>query len=106
MDKQPNTPEAISLIDAMLARRSRRFAQGMNLPTGPLAFRSQHAPNPLTEEQEAALAFAACGVTGYALAELPYGRSATPEQWRKYVTHLLAERSPVVTPCTIVLSSS
>ena len=79
MNRQPNTPEAISLIDAMLARRSRRFAQGMNLPTGPLAFRSQHAPNPLTEEQEAALAFAACGVTGYALAELPYGRSATPE---------------------------
>lgn len=79
MEVHPNTPEDISLIDAMLARRSRRFAQGMNLPTGPLAFRSQRAPNPLSEEQEAALAFAACGVTGYALAELPYGHSASPE---------------------------
>jgi hypothetical protein len=75
----PDTANDLSLIDAMLARRSRRFAQGMNLATGPLAFRSQHPPNPLSEEQEAALAFAACGVTGYALAELPYGRSATPE---------------------------
>ena len=79
METPPNTPDDVLLIDAMLARRSRRFAQGMNLPTGPLAFRSQHAPNPLTEDQEAALAFAACGVTGYALAELPYGRSTTPE---------------------------
>ena len=31
-------------------------------------------PLPLTETEEAALAFAACGVTGYALADLSYGR--------------------------------
>jgi hypothetical protein len=86
-----NAPGNVSLIDAMLARRSRRFAQGMNLPTGPLAYRSQRAPNPLSEEQEAALAFAACGVTGYALAELPYGRSATPEaSGGNIMTHFVA----------------
>ncbi|HEY5741699.1 MAG TPA: hypothetical protein VIS99_04095, partial [Terrimicrobiaceae bacterium] len=84
-------PPDISLIDAMLARRSRRFAQGMNLPTGPLAFRSQRPPNPLNEQQEAALAFAACGLTGYALAELPYGHSATPESsGGNIMTHFLA----------------
>ena len=54
----------MSLLEAMLARRSRRFAPGMSLPTGPLAYRSEREPDPLREEEEAALAFAACGVTG------------------------------------------
>jgi hypothetical protein len=36
----------------------------MSLPTGPLAYRSEREPDPLREEEEAALAFAACGVTG------------------------------------------
>ena len=55
-----NQMHRVSLSDAMLARRSRRFAKGMNLPTGPLAFRSQRAPEPLLEDEEAALVFAAC----------------------------------------------
>jgi hypothetical protein len=44
----------------------------MKLTGGPLAYESQRPPEPLSEEEEAALAFAACGVTGFALAELPY----------------------------------
>ena len=43
----------------------------MNLG-GALDYQSQHQPQPLTLEQEALLGFAASGVTGYALAELPY----------------------------------
>ena len=86
-----NQMHRVSLSDAMLARRSRRFAKGMNLPTGPLAFRSQRAPEPLREDEESALAFAACGVTGYALAELPYGPSATPESsGGNIMTHFIA----------------
>ncbi len=61
-----------SLCDAMARRRSRRFARGMKLNGGPLAYESREAPAPLLFEEEAALAFAACGVTGYAMAELPY----------------------------------
>lgn len=61
-----------SLFDALLNRRSRRFAAGMKLNGGPLAYQSARQPYPLTIDEEAALAFAACGVTGYALAELPY----------------------------------
>jgi hypothetical protein len=81
----------VSLFDAMLARRSRRFASGMNLPSGPLTFRSRRAPNPLGEEEEAALAFAACGVIGYALAELPYGDSSIPESaGGNIMTHFVA----------------
>jgi hypothetical protein len=51
----------------------------MKLNGGPLAFESARAPQPLTIDEEAALAFAACGVTGYALAELPYETGNVPE---------------------------
>jgi hypothetical protein len=60
------------LLDALLKRRSRRFGMGMRMETGPLAFHSRHAPLPLTEEEEAMLAFAASGVTGRALLDLSF----------------------------------
>jgi hypothetical protein len=64
--------EHYSLLDALLARRSRRFGKGMRLNGGPLAYASAHEPEPLSLAEEAALAFAACGITGYTMAELPY----------------------------------
>lgn len=63
----------VTLLDALLNRRSRRVGLGMSIPAGPFRYKSPHAPVPLTEEEEAVLAFAACGVTGYALADLSYG---------------------------------
>jgi hypothetical protein len=60
------------LLEALKKRRSRRFALGMKMDKGPLAYSSRHAPFPLTEEEEAALVFAAAGITGYALADLPF----------------------------------
>src|SRR5947207_815742 len=53
-----------SLLDALRERRSRRFGLGMKMEQGPLAYQSEHAPIPLDEEEEALLAFAACGITG------------------------------------------
>jgi hypothetical protein len=47
---------------------------GMKIESGPFAYESHHEPLPLSETEEAVLAFAACGVTGYALADLSYGR--------------------------------
>ena len=67
------------LLDALIERRSRRFGGGMSLNGGPLAYDSKHAPQPLSLEEEAALAFAACGITGPALAELPYESGEVPE---------------------------
>ncbi len=61
-----------SLLDALLARRSRRFGRGMHLNGGPLAYASAHEPAPLSLLEEAMLAFAACGITGYTMGELPY----------------------------------
>jgi hypothetical protein len=54
-----------SLLQALIERRSRRFAAGMKLDGGPLTFESDRAPQLLSEGEEAALAFAACGVTGW-----------------------------------------
>src|SRR5262245_30334519 len=44
----------------------------MKMPGGPLAFQSRHEPAPLSEEEQAAMVFAACGITGHALADLCY----------------------------------
>ena len=61
------------LLSALNGRRSRRFGVGMKMTDGPLAYQSHHHALPLTKIEEAALAFAACGITGRALADLTYG---------------------------------
>jgi hypothetical protein len=60
------------LLAALRDRRSRRFGLGMRIPSGPLAFQSRYKTTPLSEDEEAALVFAACGITGHALADLCY----------------------------------
>jgi hypothetical protein len=62
------------LLEALKKRRSRRFGLGMKMDKGPLAYSSRHAHFPLSEEEEAALVFAACGITGYALGDLSYAQ--------------------------------
>ncbi len=62
------------LLEALLQRRSRRFSLGMKMAEGPLAYESRRAPLPLSEEEEAALVFAAAGITGYALLDLSFTR--------------------------------
>ena len=71
------------LMQALLTRRSRRFGKGMHLDGGPLSFASEQQPQPLSLEEEAILAFAACGVTGYGLAELPFQNGEQPETGRR-----------------------
>jgi hypothetical protein len=63
-----------TLLNVLRGRRSRRFGPGMKIEHGPFAYASQQPSLPLTEDEEAALVFAAGGVTGYALADLAYGR--------------------------------
>ncbi len=59
------------LLDALRDRRSRRFGRGMAI-AGPLAHKSESPGVPLTEDEQALLAFAACGLTGPALGDLEY----------------------------------
>jgi hypothetical protein len=61
------------LFSALRERRSRRFAFGGRLEGGPLDYASEHEPVPLTEEERAILAFAATGITGWALNDLGLG---------------------------------
>jgi hypothetical protein len=71
--------ERYPLLDALLARRSRRFGKGFALDGGPLSYASEQLAEPLSMDDEAALVFAASGVTGYALGDLPYAPGADPE---------------------------
>jgi hypothetical protein len=52
----PDDLRRFPLLDALRLRRSRRFARGLAMPEGPLAYRSEHRPEPLTDEEEALLA--------------------------------------------------
>jgi len=53
------------LVAALLGRRSRRFGLGMQIPDGPFAHKSGHAPKPLSEI-ETMLVVGACGAnTGW-----------------------------------------
>lgn len=67
------------LLDALVGRRSRRFGRGFHLDGGPLSYKSTLQPEPLTLAEEGALAFAACGVTGFTLGDLPFTGGSTPE---------------------------
>lgn len=67
------------LLKAIVQRRSRRFGLGMELDGGPLAYQSRQRPVPLTTQEEAVLAFAAAGLTGHALGDLPYQPGKAPE---------------------------
>src|SRR5947208_796933 len=78
MSDIPNGLASFPLLTALLERRSRRFGAGFRLNGGPLAFESQRAPAPLSTAEEAALAFAANGVNGYALSELPFDTGDRP----------------------------
>lgn len=83
------------LLEALIERRSRRFGGGMSLNGGPLAYRSRRAPQPLSLEEEAALAFAGCGITGFALAELPYEGGELPEAGGgNIMTHFVGRTVP------------
>jgi len=53
------------LIQALLGRRSRRFSLGAEIPDGPLAYRSHHAPIPLSELEQLLLLTSVGGNTGW-----------------------------------------
>lgn len=53
------------LMRAIFGRRSRRFGLGMEIPSGPLAFKSGSDPQPLSELEQAILVTSATGVSGW-----------------------------------------
>jgi len=90
------------LLTALRERRSRRFGLGMKMPDGPLAFESRHQPTPLTEAEEAALVFAACGITGYALADLCYTQTGGGNIMAGLVSRTIASGDALQTVALVV----
>ena len=68
----PGIDGAWPLFDTMFKRRSRRFSAGAQIPGGATEFVSSKLPMPLDETEEAFLVWAATGVTGQVLADLPF----------------------------------
>lgn len=61
-----------SVLDAIFQRRARRIPWGGEKPGGVTPFRSEKEPFPLDEAEEALLVAAGAGITGIALADIPY----------------------------------
>ncbi|MBI4641185.1 MAG: hypothetical protein HY731_10855 [Candidatus Tectomicrobia bacterium] len=80
------------LLGAVFGRRARRFALGMEMPNGPLAFRSRHAPIPLSELEQALLVSAATGVTGWNFG-IPYSPGRDGE-YSSYTLRLTGRTNP------------
>jgi hypothetical protein len=93
-----------SLLDALRQRRSRRFGLGMKIPTGPLAYESKHRSRPLTEGEEAAMVFAACGITGHALADLCYAEGEGGGIMAGLVARTIASGDGLQTVALIVIN--
>jgi hypothetical protein len=53
------------LMEALIGRRSRRFALGDEIPDGSLAYKSKHEPVPLSELERALVLSAMGGTTGW-----------------------------------------
>src|SRR5262245_58470871 len=102
----PNDFESYPLLAALRHRRSRRFGRGMKIPGGPLAYESQHRPVPLTESEEAALVFAACGITGHALADLAYAPGEGGNIMAGLVARTIASGDGLQTVALIVTNDS
>jgi hypothetical protein len=56
---------AFPLMEALVGRRSRRFALGAEIPDGPLAYNSKHEPVPLSELERALVLASMGGTTGW-----------------------------------------
>lgn len=68
-----------TLLDLLEQRKTRRFGCGMELPAGPLRYRSAMPPIPLSQEEVRYLLYAGVGETGRHLADMQYARRSGRE---------------------------
>jgi hypothetical protein len=80
------------LFDAIAGRRARRFGLGMEVPSGPLAFRSAAEPMPLTERERSILVAAGTGVTGWSFG-VPFGPDR-PSEHAHYTQRFTGRTTP------------
>lgn len=80
------------LMQAMFGRRARRFGMGMEIPSGPLAFKSRSDPQPLSELERSILVAAATGVTGWNFG-VPFGPDR-PDAHAHYTQRFTGRTAP------------
>jgi hypothetical protein len=80
------------LLQAMFGRRARRFGLGMEIPSGPLAFKSSKAPVPLSEPEQMMLVAAATGVSGWSFG-VPFG-PRTPDSHAEFTLRFTGRTAP------------
>ncbi len=95
MTNRPTGPKALlefPLMQALFGRRARRFGLGMEIPSGPLAFRSEKEPLPLTELEQMVLVAAATGVSGWSFG-VPFG-PRTPQSHAEFTLRFTGRTAP------------
>ena len=91
-----------------MGRRSRRFGLGMEIPSGPLAYKSEHEPVPLAEDEEFLLIAAATGVTGWNFG-VPFGPGRPDEHGQftvRYTGRTTATAAGIGTPVLFFTNDS
>jgi hypothetical protein len=79
-------------LHALFGRRARRFGLGMELPSGPLAFKSSKDPMPLSETEQMLLIAAGTGVSGWNFG-VPFGPS-TPQSHAEFTVRYTGRTAP------------
>jgi hypothetical protein len=80
------------LLSAIFGRRARRFGLGMEIPSGPLAFKSRHDPMPLSELERSILLAAGTGVSGWSFG-VPFGPDR-PDEHAHYSVRFTGRTAP------------
>ncbi|WP_194777892.1 hypothetical protein [Pararhodonellum marinum] len=80
------------LMKAIFGRRSRRFGRGMQIPSGPLAYRSKLEPLPLSELEQSILIAVGTGVTGWNFG-VPFGPDR-PKEHAHYTQRFTGRTAP------------
>jgi hypothetical protein len=92
-DQQLRSLSEFPLLSALFGRRARRFGLGMTIPDGPLAYRSQHPPLPLSETETLLLVLVGAGISGWNFG-LPHTTTGAPDSGCNYPVRLIGRTYP------------
>lgn len=79
-------------LNALFGRRARRFGLGMEIPSGPLAYKSEKEPITLSETEQMLLVAAATGVSGWNFG-VPFGPQ-TPKAHAEFTLRYTGRTAP------------
>jgi hypothetical protein len=79
-------------MEALFGRRARRFGMGMEIPSGPLAYKSEKDALPLSETEQMLLVAAATGISGWNFG-VPFG-PMTPDAHAEFTLRYAGRTAP------------